>query len=375
MNQTELLITLVNQNSFTQNKKGVDVVGNIVRKELSFMNIRRYAHKTFGDLLVFSSKKNDPKRPMILLSGHSDTVHSPSSDIKTIRKGNTLYGAGTDDMKGGLVVIIEILKSLNTLGKLSNVTFTLTPDEEMSSNAHKNTLAKIYKKQDFALVYEGSKTFYNNKYSTKKRSVVIGRKGFGGAEFEIKAPGGHSGVIREKSRRISAIQEAANKVIQIEALANYAKGTTTNPGVISGGTVLNAIAQNCKIVADYRVMTGEERIRIRKDYENLAKKNFIKGTSTKLNWLYDIPPMQTTKEIKRFGDLAVKIGRSLGMKIELEQRGGGSDANQIAQFGAAVIDGLGPQGGRDHSIEEFLFIDSIKPSVDLSLKIIGELSK
>ncbi len=40
--------------------------------------------------------------------------------------------------------------------------------------------------------------------------------------------------------------------------------------------------------------------------------------------------------------------------------GGGSDANGFAKFDIPIIDGLGPYGGKMHTLEEFIVISSLE---------------
>ncbi|MBN1916031.1 M20/M25/M40 family metallo-hydrolase [Candidatus Dojkabacteria bacterium] len=375
MEKLELLKKLLNQNSFTRNKAGVDKVGLIVQKELPFMNKKVFSSKRFGDLILFRSKIFTNESKKVLLAGHSDTVHRPGLRFPTVQKGNKLYGPGTNDMKGGLLVIIEVLKNLYSENKLRNISFILIPDEEMGSNAHKKKLEYIYKEHDIGLVYEASgcpNTKLHN-FTPLKRSVVTARKGFGGAVFTISAPGGHSGVLTKRNERISAIQEAAHKILEIEKLADYQKETTTNCGVIKGGTVLNSIASSAEITADYRISTEEERTRVRREYEKIAQKDFIRGTSTKLKWLYDILPMTPTAQTNKLLMIAKEIGKNLHIEVNEEKRGGASDANHLSQYNMIVLDGMGCQGDNDHTAKEFLYINSIQKSIDFSRKFIEKL--
>ena len=54
--------------------------------------------------------------------------------------------------------------------------------------------------------------------------------------------------------------------------------------------------------------------------------------------------------------------------------GGLSDANLIVQYGPICLDGLGPAGGSGHSDDEYLLLDSILPSFQLSNLLLQDLA-
>lgn len=376
MNNINFLQKIVEQNSHSRNKEGVDQVGNMFANELNFMKIDRIPHEKLGDLLVFSCHENNSEKPHILLTGHSDTVHPPDINLPTSIEGNIMKGPGTQDMKGGLFIISETLKKLNSNNQLSNITFILIPDEEIGSEAHVDYLTSKYKEFDYGIVYEPTMQMDSvNKSYPKERSIVIERKGAGFIEVEITGPGGHSGVLVHKKNRFSAIQEAARKIIEIEELADYIKGTTLNVGTITGGIAPNVLAQKCKFAMDYRVKTVLEERRVFNSVDRLCKDPSDNKFKISHEIINSGPPMENNHYKKEFIKVVQKVANKLNLKLHLEKRGGGSDANNISEYVPAVIDGMGVQGDREHSPDEFIYLDSIQPGIDLSYGVINELLK
>ncbi len=54
--------------------------------------------------------------------------------------------------------------------------------------------------------------------------------------------------------------------------------------------------------------------------------------------------------------------------------GGGSDGNFTASLGVPTIDALGPQGGRAHSVDEYLELRHITPTVQLLCNVCAALT-
>jgi glutamate carboxypeptidase len=50
---------------------------------------------------------------------------------------------------------------------------------------------------------------------------------------------------------------------------------------------------------------------------------------------------------------------ALGQSVGTEHRWGVSDANDLAALGLAVVDGLGPLGGKDHTPDEYCWISTL----------------
>ena len=73
-------------------------------------------------------------------------------------------------------------------------------------------------------------------------------------------------------------------------------------------------------------------------------------------------------------DLAGEVVARLGLDLTQPPPDGGADANLLAESGAAVLDGLGPVGGDDHTPSEWLDLTSVVPRVTLLAGLLAELA-
>ena len=94
------------------------------------------------------------------------------------------------------------------------------------------------------------------------------------------------------------------------------------------------------------------------------------GTHVEVQGGVQTPPMPHTPAIAFLARLAQQAAGELGFEIGVTHTGGMSDANHVAGFGTPVLDGLGPIGGRSHSPDEFLEIDSVVPRTALLARLI-----
>jgi glutamate carboxypeptidase len=85
------------------------------------------------------------------------------------------------------------------------------------------------------------------------------------------------------------------------------------------------------------------------------------------------PPMEKSERSARLVASAVAIATELGFELRDAATGGASDANTTAALGLPTIDGLGPVGGDDHSVDEWLDVTSIVPRTTLLAGLIDRL--
>jgi glutamate carboxypeptidase len=85
--------------------------------------------------------------------------------------------------------------------------------------------------------------------------------------------------------------------------------------------------------------------------------------------------MEKTDASARLVALAVGIAGELGFALRDAATGGASDANTTAALGIPTIDGLGPVGGDDHSVDEWLDLRSVVPRTTLLALLLARIGQ
>jgi glutamate carboxypeptidase len=86
------------------------------------------------------------------------------------------------------------------------------------------------------------------------------------------------------------------------------------------------------------------------------------------------PPKPLTPEAEGLFKLVKQAGADLGQTIGWQASGGVCDGNNIAACGVPVVDTMGVRGGKIHSSEEFLIVDSLAERAALSVLTILRLA-
>jgi len=344
-------------NSFTQNKNGVDKVGEQMREWLEAIGFTTEVHEraSIGNHLLFLSPK--VKGEKILLLGHNDTVF-PKGKFEDYREDEFwVYGAGVCDMKGGNIVALEALKEIYKRNKkIVNIDFLLVSDEESGSDNSKFLTLKIAKNYDYCFVFEAG---------GENLEVVTGRKGVGTFTISIEGKASHAGTSYTKG--INANLEASYKLIELTKLTNLKMGTTVNVGMINGGIGANTISPSSNLKVEIRYKTDKERDRLLKALDDITAKSFVDGTVSKLDGLIQRDVMQPSLKQEKLIDKLEKITQS---KIPTEQRGGVSDANHVASCGVVTLDGFGPFGDGDHTVNERALKSSFNQRIEMMSSIL-----
>ena len=357
MNYLNDLSTIVNINSYTKNKKGVDKVGEIFDKwfaELGFrLNI--YDREFIGNHRHYISKYEKNKKRLLLL-GHIDTVFPPEEFEEYSEDSDWIYGPGVCDMKGGNIVALQALRELKSKSiDIKNIDMLLVSDEETGSDNSKYLTAELALLYDYCFVYEAA---------GKDMEVVVARKGVGTFFIDIEGKAAHAG--NHYADGHDANLEASYKLQNLVKLTNLQKGTTVNVGKIEGGIGANTISPNANLVFELRYKYSDERDRVLKSINEVVKHSFVHGTYSQLSGGIQRDVMQIT-------DSSIKLMRSIekitNSSLRSEERGGVSDANIVSSCGVVTLDGFGPYGDGDHTIKERASKESFISRIDLSKKL------
>jgi glutamate carboxypeptidase len=282
----------------------------------------------------------------LLLSGHADTVwpQGTLSEMPFRVEGERAYGPGTYDMKAGLVVMLEAIRLAGD-GRRALRVF-LTADEEKGSVTGREPLEEAARGVAAAFVVEPPSPAGNLKTA---------RKGLGRFTLSITGRAAHAGT--HPGEGVSAIEELAHQIQALHALNDEERGCTVNVGVVSGGTSTNVIPPDAEARIDVRISHGADRDRIERALAELRP--IDPEAKLELGGGWTRPPLERSEATGRLFARARDHGRELGLELEEESSGGGSDANLIGALGVPVLDGLGAEGGGAHSADEHAELESI----------------
>jgi glutamate carboxypeptidase len=317
--------------------------------------------RRLGDLVVGRLAGDGPR---LLLIGHMDTVFDPgTAAARPYRSsGDRATGPGVTDMKGGLLAGLHAVAALQAAGARPTVTFVANPDEEIGSPFSTPVIRELAPAHDAVLVLECARA---------NGDIVSARKGVADFHLEIVGRAAHAGVEPEKGR--SAILEAAHQVLALHALNGRWPTVTVNAGVIHGGTRPNVVPERCELHVDLRGATVDEFDAAAAEVERAAASTTVDGVTVSLRRTAGHPPMEKTATSGRLVALAVQLAGELGFDLKDAATGGASDANTTAAMGRPTLDGLGPVGGDDHSVDEWLDLASVVPRTTLLAGLIDRI--
>ena len=87
----------------------------------------------------------------------------------------------------------------------------------------------------------------------------------------------------------------------------------------------------------------------------------VSGTSAKFEIAGEFKPLVEGPENKRLFDHYAGCAKDLDLKVEGEFTGGCADSGFTSGVGTPTICAVGPVGGKAHTPEEFLMVDSLVP--------------
>jgi glutamate carboxypeptidase len=174
----------------------------------------------------------------------------------------------------------------------------------------------------------------------------------------------------EPEKGANAVSALADKVLAAAHFARPEVGTTVNVTTIHGGQAGNVIPDYAVAGFDVRVADPDEAGRIDASFRALAGEG-ADGVRSEVCGGINRMPMVPTDATRRLWAEIKRIGEGLGMEMPLVVTGGGSDGNFTAALGVPTIDAMGPRGGRAHSADEFLELDSILPNLRLAVAILS----
>jgi len=199
--------------------------------------------------------------------------------------------------------------------------------------------------------------------------VKTARKGVGVYEIKVTGVAAHAGV--DPGEGASAIHELAHQISVLSTFVDYERGLSVNAGLISGGTRSNVVAASAWAEVDVRVKTTADGKLIDEKMRSLRARD--QRCKVAVSGGINRPPMERTDKVVALYRRAAQVAQSLGLKVDEQSTGGGSDGNFTAALGVPTLDGLGVVGEGAHAVHESILLEQIAPRVALLAGLVASL--
>jgi glutamate carboxypeptidase len=365
-----MLREMVDIDSGSYNKAGIDAVGSVIRRFLEShgLAVEALPQSRHGDCLratIRGQAASGNAGGNIVLMGHRDTVFPDGETTRrpfTIRDG-IAYGPGVADMKAGLTMNCFVLAAFAKFGGTpAPLVGLFTGDEEIGSPEGRPVIENEARR---------ARVVFNSEPGRVSGNVVTGRKGGVFMGFRITGKAAHSGGNFEAG--ISAIEELARKIQAIHALTDLDRGITLNVGLVSGGQSVNTVSPWAEGQIDLRYVDPGDKDDIMARIGAIIDRSYVPGTRAELAVKGEFLPLTQTPQAKRLFELYVNAAAASGFQTAGEFTGGCADSGFTAAMGAPTICAVGPVGGNAHSPEEFLRIDTLVPRAQACARAILRL--
>ncbi len=267
--------------------------------------------------------------------------------------GDRAFGPGTNDVKGGTVIMYMMLDAIASVVPelFERVRWELLFDatEETESDDFGSLCVNRLGGGALAcLVFEGGER------DTDGYSMVTSRKGRAVFRVTTHGKGAHAGVDHRSGA--SAITQMADVVREISGFTDYPREITFNVGTVAGGTVLNRVPHECAAEVEMRAFSpdalaeGVARMRSLDGLSSVRSGDGEYSCSTRVEFLRSNPAWPRNPATEGLFRYWVEAAGMLDMRVKSEARGGISDGNHTWDH-VPTIDGLGPSGDNAHCSE------------------------
>jgi len=241
MNAIELLKQLIATPRVSRDESAAaDIMEQEMRRR--GLDVQREANN-----LWCTGRNYDSRRPTLLLNAHVDTVrpnaawqHDPF--VPTL-EGGRLYGLGSNDCGGGLVVLLDVFCKLNQLPQKYNLVYAVSAEEEVSGKNGFSRMLPLLPHIDVAMVGEPT----GMQPATSERGLMV---------LDVTAYGraGHAA----RGEGINAIYKALEDIewfrtFHFPHVSPRLGEVMMNVTVIEAGTQHNCVPAECRFTVDVRV--------------------------------------------------------------------------------------------------------------------------
>lgn len=378
----QLLAELVAIPSHVSQPRGIQAVSEIIGVELASLGFERakaaapvrcapqWAEQIlspeigFDDLLdPFVWHRPGTADGELLILGDLDAALAlePIACRLTVGDGRAI-GPAVADMKGGLVVLVEALRSLVPTGRPApSVTVVLSADEQAGSLRSAETISQRAAAASWCICLECARN--GGRLMRSRGHIGVGQLTATGLES-------HAGSAREEG--INAITLLAKGLAALDGDGLSGRHATVTPTMVSGGRRRSMVPGSAAAVLDVRARDARfwEALEGRMQ---AALSAVDASDRLQLELFNHRPGLQATDRTEWFVSLVHNVGARLGVDVQATDSLAAGSSAFVDSKRIPVLDGMGPSGGALMTADEYIEVDSLGIRAELLAATIAEL--
>lgn len=362
-----LLLELCNIETGTGDLEGNQKMIEVLQKVFSEMDIQTRTVSSAPGRHLIAEYNPGAANEYILLSAHTDTVFRKGDVEKHPAhiEGDDLYGLGSSDCKGGVVVILQALKIIHALEIVPKygIAVILNCDEETGSDASNPIFEEFCRNHGvkYCLCFEPSR---------EENGVLTSRMGRG--ELLIEAFGRRSHCARYWEGE-SASYALVKALSLLEEINDDEKLFYCNIGELHIDTPINVLPDYASAKAMYLLHDDFSFDDAKSKFKVLESMLEAKGCNIKLTPSIETWPMCATAENKALYQILYKVGKNIGMELPEQSTTGAGDANYISKMVPATVCGMGSYTFGPHVLDEKTTLSSLFERTKLTAEFLAEV--
>ena len=349
-----LLEQIVNIDSGTGNVSGGEKIQKILAERLTAMGaavelVPAEAPGLPPNLVATFTGKGKGR---VLLIGHIDTVLEDGEAAKRPFKvvGDTAYGPGVMDEKGGVVTGIAALQLLHDLKRTDygKITYLIETSEEAGSTGTRKLIDRLVRAHDVELNLEPE---YPD-------TLTVWRKSSANLVIQVHGKPAHAGMEPQNGR--NAADELMHQIRLLEdAFPRSGEHITVNLTLLKAGSRSNIIPEFAEATLNVRGRTQEEMDSVGARARDFAAHPALGGTEVTITYSASFPPLVANDRVLRIAaDANAARAEFNGGTYRLYGNGGASESALADAAGTPTLDGLGSTGSGAHTPQESLDLTS-----------------
>ena len=340
--------------------------GEWIKKKFEEVGLNDVKMDDYGN--VYGMMKGNPGTETIVIGAHMDTVFDLNAEeLKAFYKveDGWLNCPGSGDDTPANVALIWLKKGMDALGitPTANIVFLSTVQEEIGLYGMKYYLNNVEKKPDMLIAVDGG-----------LGNLAAGGMGINWYKVYARTPARHTNRSWGFPSAMKSMALAITEAYKYHEKDNPTPTLRLNLGVIGGGTVENAVAEEVWVTLDMRCQ-DPDRLKAMEDevFQGMQKAIEDSGATYEREVVMEIsagqvPGVENHKLVKTMQDTL----QALGLESEVTYSGS-TDGNVAMAMGIPAVS-IGVQTSENgHAFEERTKIDTFYVGVRQLLMLMERL--